>query len=127
MKNSPLNLKRLKTLALSIVFFLAYQVSFAQSSAEKKPLELPANPSSVKPVERKVNIIKNSETVVSTDAENNATTKHYDGGSKTVYSNPAGPGVGEKVYISTENETNQAKAVPSAVSVPIVEDTKQPK
>lgn len=127
MKNSPSTYKTMKTLALSIVFFLAYQISFAQTMADKKPYEAPALPSSVNPAatEHKVTIIKNSETVIS--SENNSTAKNIDGTGKTVYTKTAEPGVGEKVYISYENETPQAKPAPSNISVPIIVDTKQPK
>ena len=117
MKAYSQKLKTLKTLALSVVFFLACQASFAQTSADKKPLELPANPSSVKPVEHAVTIIKNGETVIST--ENPNTIKYFDGTGKTVYSNPTGNGVGEKVY-TTETITNNEILLDSKV----IEDKK---
>ncbi len=97
-----------KSLVFSAVLVCFCQLSFSQSVEDKKPYTAPASPASVKPIEHKVTIVKNSETLISTTqpmAEEKGTTKYIDG---------KGPGVGEKVYTTEVIKSDGEILVPDA-------------
>ncbi|MBA3971595.1 MAG: hypothetical protein H0X46_05525 [Bacteroidetes bacterium] len=97
-------MKIFKSIVLTGVLAFFCQFSFSQSIEDKKPYE----PGSVKPIEHKVTIIKNSETVVSTaqpEPAERGTTKYFDG---------KGPGVGERVYITEEIKSEDEIIMPDA-------------